>query len=346
MPTGLVLRDLLPPTGPEPGIPARQMAEMSGQAEALGYHSVWVTEGRGKESFAMLGAMAMATRRIGLGTSILPIFSRPPTVTAMAAATLSDLSGGRAILGLGAGHPAVTESGHGISVRRPIEAMQEYVQAVRLILSGRPVRHDGRMVKIREFQLEFTPPHRVRIFLAGLGPRMLQLVGALGDGAILTWFPPARIDWARAQVAAGARQAGRDPGDIPIVATARVCAAIGEQRRAAARATARRQLATYAGLPVYARMWRESGFAAAVDRIAGARSAGLEAAAGAVPDEMLEAFVAVGDRSRVRAHVDAYAAAGADVVLAYPIPAGEDPARSVRETLLAAAPREAPGGQE
>lgn len=200
------------------------MAALGGEAEALGYDSVWVAEGRGKESFAMLGAMAMATRRVRLGTSILPIFSRPATVTAMAAATLSDLSEGRVILGLGAGHPAITESGHGVTVRRPLAAMREYVEAVRGILSGQPVRHDGPMVRIREFQLEFAPPHPVPIFLAGLGPRMLQLAGAIADGAILTWFPPARIAWARAQVAEGARRAGRASSEVPVLATARVCA--------------------------------------------------------------------------------------------------------------------------
>jgi alkanesulfonate monooxygenase SsuD/methylene tetrahydromethanopterin reductase-like flavin-dependent oxidoreductase (luciferase family) len=202
------------------------------------------------------------------------------------------------------------------------------------------------MVRIREFQLEFTPPYSVPIFLAGLGPRMLQLAGAIADGAILTWFPPARVGWARAQVADGARRAGRAPSEITIVTTARVCAADDADRAAAARVAARRQLATYAGLPVYARMWRESGFAVSVDRITSALPAGIEAAAEKVPDAMLETFVAIGDRSRLRSHLRGYLAGGADVVLAYPLPVGEDAVASVRETQRAAAPGEARPGQE
>ena len=335
--TGVVLRNLLPPPGPRPGIPARRMADLSGEAEALGFHSAWVAEGRGGESFAMLGAMAMATRRIGLGTSILPIFSRPPTVTAMAAATLDDLSGGRLILGLGAGHPAVTEHGHGVALPHPVAAMREYVEAVRLLMSGGPVQYQGRVARIREFQLEFAPPRRVPVFMGALGPKMLHLAGAIADGVILTWFPPARIAWAREQIAEGARTARRHPEEVAIVATARVCAV---RDAAGARETARRQLASYAGLPAYARMWEASGLHDAVEGITAALARGVEAAAQVVPDAMLETFVGIGGRSRLADHLGAYRAAGADLVLAYPIPAWSDAAGSVLETMQAVAPGE------
>jgi hypothetical protein len=93
-------------------------------------------------------------------------------------------------------------------------------------------------------------------------------------------------------------------------------------------------------------MWRESGFAVSVDRITSALPAGIEAAAEKVPDAMLETFVAIGDRSRLRSHLRGYLAGGADVVLAYPLPVGEDAVASVRETQRAAAPGEARPGQE
>jgi 5,10-methylenetetrahydromethanopterin reductase len=338
-PTGVVLRDLLPASGSRPSIPARQMVELSREAEALGFQSAWVTEGRGKESFAMLGAMSMATRRIGLGTSILPIFSRPPTVTAMAAATLDDLSGGRLILGLGTGHVAVTESGHGIPLPHPASAMREYVEAVRLVLAGGSVRYQGEVVRIREFQLEFAPGRRVPIFVGALGPRMLRLAGALADGVILTWFPPARLSWARDLVAQGAREVGRRPEEVTIAATARICA---PRDGDGARETARRQLASYAAFPAYARLWEAGGLREAVGRITAALPEGIGAAARVVPDAMLEMFVGIGDRNRLGAHLQTYRAAGADLVLAYPVPVGDDAVGSVRDAMRATAP----AGQE
>lgn len=93
-------------------------------------------------------------------------------------------------------------------------------------------------------------------------------------------------------------------------------------------------------------MWGESGFAVAVERITSALSAGVEAAARLVPDAMLETFVAIGDRSRLRSHLAGYRAGGADVVLAYPLPVGDDAVASVRETLRAAGPGAAGAGQE
>jgi probable F420-dependent oxidoreductase len=331
---GVVLRDLLPSPGPAPSIPARRMAELAGEAEALGYDSVWITEGTGKESFAMLGAMATATRRVALGTSILPIHTRPATVTAMAAATLDDLADGRLRLGLGTGHPAISEMAHGVSLPHPLQAMREYVEALRLALSGEPMQYEGETLRIRRFQLEFTPPRRVPIFIAALGSAMLRLAGAIADGVIVTWVPAGRVPWVRAQVADGAQRAGRDPGEVAIVATVRVCAWDGPDVRDAAR----RQLAWYARLPVYARTWRASGFDAAVDRITAAQAAGVEAAARAVPDEMLDALVAFGAPARLRAHLTAYELAGVTLPLVYPVPAGADAPQTVLETMRAASP--------
>ncbi|HKV45031.1 MAG TPA: hypothetical protein VJT32_10220, partial [bacterium] len=118
-------------------------------------------------------------------------------------------------------------------------------------------------------------------------------------------------------------------------ATARVCAARDGD---GARETARRQVASYAAFPAYARMWGASGLGEAVDRITAALSRGIEAAARVVPDAMLETFVGIGDRVRLRAHLQAYRAAGADLVLAYPIPVGDDAVGSVRDTMRATAP--------
>src|SRR3990172_9828428 len=102
-PLGLVLRDLLPPAGPRELLPARTLVEHAAVADRLGYDSLWVPEGNGREALTMVSAMAGVTLRLRLATGILPIFSRPPALVAMAAATLADLTPGRGVLGLGRG---------------------------------------------------------------------------------------------------------------------------------------------------------------------------------------------------------------------------------------------------
>jgi len=227
-----------------------------------------------------------------------------------------------------------------MSFEHPLRAMREYVEALRLALSGGPTRYDGETLRIRRFRLEFTPSRRVPIFIAALGRAMLHLAGALGDGVILTWVPASRIPWVREQVADGARRAGRDPREVTVVTTVRVCVSDEPDVRDAGR----RQLAWYARLPVYARMWRESGFGDAVDRVTEALGAGVEAAARVVPDEMLDALVAFGGTARLRAHLSAYRAAGVDLPLVYPVPAGADAPLTVLETMRAAAPAREEGG--
>lgn len=93
---GVSLRDLLPPAGPREALPVQAVLDLGRRADQLGYDSLWLPEGRGREDFSQLGALAIATRRIRLATGIMPVFSRPPALMALGLATLDDLSGGRA----------------------------------------------------------------------------------------------------------------------------------------------------------------------------------------------------------------------------------------------------------
>jgi alkanesulfonate monooxygenase SsuD/methylene tetrahydromethanopterin reductase-like flavin-dependent oxidoreductase (luciferase family) len=210
----VVLRDLLPPAGPRSLLPVRTLVDLAALADRLGYHSVWVPEGRGRELDSMLGAMAQATVRIGLASGILPLYSRPPALVAMAAATLADLSGGRFVLGIGAGHPAIIEQGYGVSFREPLLAAREFVAIVRTALAGERVSMRGRVFEVDAFQLEAKPDHPVPIYLAALGPAMLRMAGEVADGVILNWTSPEHIPWAVARVREGAARAGRGTGGL------------------------------------------------------------------------------------------------------------------------------------
>ncbi|MDR7520226.1 MAG: LLM class flavin-dependent oxidoreductase [Armatimonadota bacterium] len=330
-PLGVVLRDLPPPVGPRDLLPARTLVEFAVLAEDLGYDSVWVPEGRGREAIALIGAMAPATARIRLATGILPFYSRPPALVAMAATTLADLSGGRFILGIGAGHAAIIEGGYGLDYRDPLRAARECIVILRQALAGGQVRVRGRIFRAETFQLESRPRHAVPIYLAALGPRMLHLAGEVADGVVLNWATPEQVQWAAEAVREAAQMAGRDPDDVTVVAFVRVAVT---EARAAAWQVLRRLFAVYAAMPAYAHMFGAAGLSGEIMAVtASLQTGGVDAAAAAVSGEVVETLGLVGSAEACREGLNRYRRAGADLVVAYPFPVGPDAKRSMRSTI-------------
>jgi probable F420-dependent oxidoreductase len=335
MALGVALRDLLPPSGPRSALPVRSFIDLGTLAERGGYHSVWLPEGRGREAFAQLGALAATTHRIHLGTGILPVFSRPPALTAMALATLDDLSEGRVLFGIGAGHPVITARGYDRPFTRPIRAIREYVEIVRQAMSGATVRYNGRVFRVEEFTLESTPARQVPIFIAALRGRMLQLAGEVGDGVLLNWMPPEHAGRCGGAVRAAARAAGRPEGSVMVACFVRACVTDDVED---ARLVLRRLIATYAALDAYAVMFAESGFSGEVEAIRGAWAQGVESAAREVSDRMTEALGVVGDAAHCRAGLERFRTAGVDLPVIYPFPVGPG-AGTYERTIAALAPQ-------
>jgi probable F420-dependent oxidoreductase len=327
----LVLRDLLPPAGPRQLLPAGTLIDLAALAERLGYHGVWAPEGRGREVGAILGAVARATSRIGLATGILPLYSRPPALVAMMAATLADLSNGRFVLGIGVGHPAIIEQGYGVAFRDPLRAAREFTGIVRAALSGERVTMQGRVFRVEAFQLESAPRYPVPIYLAALGPAMLRLAGEVADGVILNWIPSDRVPWAIARVHEGCRRVKRDPRSLKIVCYVRT-AVTGDA--SAGWQVLRRLAATYAAMPSYARMFEAAGHGAAMAATRAAwQTGGVDAAVSAMPDAFVHALGAVGTAAECLGALRCYVEAGVDVVAAYPFPVGVDAVTSIRATI-------------
>src|SRR5262249_60027633 len=109
---------------------------LGADADRLGYDSLWITHGLGRDSFLVLAAYAQATRRVGLGTGVVPIYPRHPVVMAQEAATLAELSGGRFRLGIGVSHRAVMTEALGLDMERPLDVMREDVTLLRAALEG------------------------------------------------------------------------------------------------------------------------------------------------------------------------------------------------------------------
>jgi alkanesulfonate monooxygenase SsuD/methylene tetrahydromethanopterin reductase-like flavin-dependent oxidoreductase (luciferase family) len=219
-PTGVVLRDPLP--WPE----LRQVVET---AEDTGYAAVFVPEITAREAFVTLVGFALATNRLSLGTGVVTLEARSAGTTAMAAASLQDLSGGRAILGIGAG-----SSGSLGAVRR-------YVGDVRSSIAGLELSDEARTVPI---------------WLGALGDGMVSLAGEVADGVLLNWCTPERVARAATIVREAAERAGRDPSAMTIGVYVRACLGIDEDVAIAALGA---MVGRYAAIPHYRRQFEAMG---------------------------------------------------------------------------------------
>jgi F420-dependent oxidoreductase-like protein len=291
-------------------IPGRDVGpaiELVTRAEALGYDSVWVTHGLGRDSFLVLQAYGAATTRIGLGNGVVPIYPRHPVAMAQEALTLAELTRERFRLGIGVSHRASMEAMLGLTLAEPVEVMREYVAVLRGAL-GAGAEVEGRHFRVHwRLGLPVRPP-APPILLAALSPKMLELAGEIADGAVLWLTPPAYIrDVAVPALERGRQRAGKTLEGFEIVAA--VPLAITHDRTAAL-AAFRAELAGYLQLPFYRAMLERAGLTDGLKRF------DLE---GQAPAEMAEALGAVGDTEAARALVRSYREAGVTLPAVRPI---------------------------
>src|ERR1700712_1898731 len=194
------------------------------EADVLGYSCAWAAEAYGSDVPTVLAWVGAQTQQIGLGSSILQIPARSPAMTAMTAATLDTLSGGRFRLGLGVSGPQVSEGWHGVRFEKPLGRTREYVQIVRQAIARRRVTAGGEHFTLplpdgpgKSLVLSLQPVRpQVPIYLAAVGPKNLMLTGEIADGWLAIFFDPAlgadQIE--RIRSAAGA--VGRDAGAVDI----------------------------------------------------------------------------------------------------------------------------------
>ena len=214
MKLGLNLGYASPGTNPASLVPLVQ------EAERLGYDSVWAAEAWGTDAVTVLAWMAASTSRIKVGSAIMQIPGRTPANTAMTAATLDFMSGGRFLLGLGTSGPQVVEGWHGEPWGKPLVKTREYVEIVRAALRRDVVEHDGEHYRIpydgpgatglgKPLKLMLRPLRAdIPIYLAAIGPKNVALAAEIADGWIPTLFAPSRIRMFREWLDEGFRRAG------------------------------------------------------------------------------------------------------------------------------------------
>src|ERR1043166_9711088 len=168
------------------------------EAERLGYDSVWTAEAYGSDAATILGWIAHATSTIRIGSGIFQMPGRSAAMTAMTAATLDQLSGGRMILGIGSSGPQVAEGWHGQRFGRQLQRTREYVEVVRMALAHQKVEFHGETMDLplpdgpgKPLKLTIHPVQRpIPIFLAVLGPKNVALAGEIADGWMPVYFSP------------------------------------------------------------------------------------------------------------------------------------------------------------
>lgn len=299
-----------------PGADLRLAVELAREAEARGYESLWVTHGAGRDSFLVLSAYAHATRMIGLGTGVVPIYPRHPVALAQEALTLAELSGGRFRLGIGVSHRPTMTDGLGIEMGTPISAMSEYLAVLRRALAGQ-VEHVGARYRVNWKSAVPKLPAPPPVLLAGLSVRMLELAGETADGVILWLCAPEYIrKTALPAVSRGRARAGKTLEGFEVVVAVPVAVT---QDVAGTTALFKEELVRYLMLPFYRAMLAASGFSeelAAFDRARSGRS---------VPDRLAQALGGIGDRAVVREYVAAYRRAGVTLPAVRPIGFPEAP---------------------
>ncbi|MFN3973679.1 MAG: LLM class flavin-dependent oxidoreductase [Dehalococcoidia bacterium] len=309
------------------------------EAEGLGYHSVWLGEAWGREIFTCLTALALGTSRIHLASGIVNIFSRSPALMAMGAATLDEVSGGRFILGLGASGKIVIEQWHGTPFQHPLQRTREYIEIIRIALSGERVNYQGRFFRLQNFRLAFTPRRaNLPIFVAAMGPQNLRLTGELADGCIP--FLPSRSRFREVYLhplEEGAKARGRSLKDVEVAPY--IITAVSPDG-AEARALARAHVAYYiGGMGIYYNnLVRRYGYVEEAEAIRQAwQQRDREKAARLVTDAMLDDMALSGTPSQCRERLEAYSQVGATIpVLAF---AHGSSRERVREALHALAPK-------
>jgi F420-dependent oxidoreductase-like protein len=301
--------------------PAHHLA-LAQEADRLGFSVVWAAEAYGSDAPTILSWIAGQTSRIDVGTAIMQIPARTPTMTAMTAATIDAFSGGRFRLGLGVSGPQVSEGWHGVRFDKPLARTREYVSIVRAALARETVAFDGEFYRLplpdgpgKALKLGFHPPRPdIPIYLAAVGPKNLELAGEIADGWLAVFFSPEHAEEHLAAVARGRAAAGKTMDGFDVVPSVPVV--VGDDVAMCAEL-----VRWYAALYLGGMGSREKNFYNQLATRMGYGDAAREVqdlylakrqrdAAAAVPLEFIDATALLGPVDRIADKLKNYAAAG------------------------------------
>ena len=315
------------------GLSAEDQLGLVQEAERLGYDSVWTAEAYGSDAATILGWLAQATSKIRLGSAIFQMPGRSAAMTAMTAATLDQLSGGRMILGIGSSGPQVAEGWHGQRFGRQLQRTREYVEVVRMALSRQKLEYSGETLELplpdgpgKALKLTIAPvQERIPVFLAAIGPNNTTLAAEIADGWIPTLFSPEHVAEFRPLLEEGFARAGNGKGfgDFEIAPTVNVFVT---DDVAAARDAMRPYVALYVGgmgsrdKNFYNALVQRYGFEDAAREVQDLYLEGKrEEAAAALPEELIDTVSLCGPPDVVRERLAVFRDAGVGTLMVSPM---------------------------
>jgi F420-dependent oxidoreductase-like protein len=302
-------------------------------ADSVGLHSFWVAETWGQEAVALLGHLSCCTGQIQLGAGILQIPARQPTTAAMAAATLDAMSGGRLLLGLGLSGPQVSEGWYGEPFTAPLTRTREFVEILRIALSGKTIDYHGKhfAIPIRDCGMGLGKPlklllppvrRQVPVYLGVLGPQTVEQAGAIADGWIPSFFAPDCAADLLAPLYRGLEKSGRSRSMVDVAPV--VPAAIADDIDVA-RSSVRAFLAFYLGAMgargknFYVDMADRLGHGDAARDCQDRYLSGDRRGAGnALPDKLIDTFAIAATPATIENRLARFAEVGADTLILVP----------------------------
>jgi F420-dependent oxidoreductase-like protein len=287
---------------------------------------VWAAEAYGSDAATVLSWVAAQTTSIDIGSAVFQIPARTPAMTAMTAATLDTLSGGRFRLGLGVSGPQVSEGWHGVRFDKPLMRTREYVEIVRMALARETVRHEGQFWTLplpdgpgKALRLTVHPARdNIPLYLAAIGPKNLELTGEIADGWLAIFYSPEHGGELMSHIEKGRSKAGKTLEDFDVVPTVPVIFGEGSgEGLEACAAPLRHYAALYIGgmgsreQNFYNRLAVSMGYDDAAARVQDLYLARQHRdAAEAVPFEFIDRTSLIGPPERIRDRLHAYAEAG------------------------------------
>jgi len=330
----------------------RQSAAQVVEFEHAGLDLVWVAEAYGFDSPSLMGFLAALTERVEIGSAILPVYTRTPTLIAMTAAGIDALSDGRFHLGLGASGPQVIEGFHGVPYTAPLARTREVVEICRRVWAREaPLTYEGSEFTLplpadrgtglgKALKIIGHPRPDIPVWIASLGERNVAMTAEIADGWIPMLFVPEKVKdvWGTALADGLAR---RDPTLGPLQITAGGVLAIGEGPEVTAvRELSRGYLALYIGgmgakgRNFYNDVARRCGYEEAAETIQDLYLSGRKAEAeAAVPDELLELLSLCGPEPYLAERIAAFAEAGVTHLQVSPVPVGDQRPVDLIETV-------------
>lgn len=314
------------------------LCEQATRAQSLGYDRVWVPETWGRDVVTLLATIAERTDTVGIGASVMPVYSRSPALIGQTAATLQEVSDGRFRLGLGPSGPAVIENWHGVSFDRPLRRTRETIEIVKRVLSDQPVAYDGDIFELSGFRLRCASPEpQPPIDAAGMGPKAVELAGRFADGWHALMLTPQGLQNRLDDLRRGADLAGRDHSELRTTLSLTCCVTDDGKR---ARTLLKQHLAFYIGGmgTFYRDAIARQGYEAAANEIHEQWNAGdRDRAMDAIPEALVDQLAVAGTPEQARDRLEQFVTIDGVDALSVSFPRAAEP-DDIDTTLAALAP--------